>query len=94
MQVSGQVQTGMLEVRTTNGRGRTPEEVADEAVNKILYVGENVHPVIRDQAVAFKEHIRIILVQAIKQGIVADRTTLANKFRLAGHQDLVKLLER
>lgn len=94
MQVSGQVQTGMLEVRTTNGRGRTPEEIADEAVNKVLYVGENVHPVIRDQAIAFKQQIRIIMVQAIKQGIVADRTTLANAFRLAGHHDLVKLLEK
>jgi hypothetical protein len=93
MQVTGQVQVGELQVRVTNGRGRTPEEIADEAVNKILYVGENIHPLIRDQALAFKDQIRIILTQAIKQGIVSDRTTLATKLKLANQHDLIKLLE-
>jgi hypothetical protein len=80
-------------VRTTNNRGRTPEELADEALDKILYVGENVHPVIRDQAQAFKEQIRMLLVHYMRQAIISDRTTLSAKLKSFGHADLVKLLE-
>ena len=82
-----------VSVRTTNNRGRTPEELANEALEKILYVGENVHPVIRDQAQAFKEQIRVLLVNYMRQAIVSDRTTLAAKLKSYGHADLVKLLE-
>lgn len=93
MQVTGQMGLGQLEVKTTSGRGFTPEELADGALNRILYVGETVHPVIRDQAVAFKEHIRHILVHYMKEAIKSDRTTLANTLKAAGHPELVKLLE-
>jgi hypothetical protein len=80
-------------VRTTNNRGRTPEELADEALEKILYVGDTVHPVIRDQAQAFKEQIRVLLVHYMRQAIISDRTTLSAKLKSFGHADLVKLLE-
>jgi hypothetical protein len=80
-------------VRTTNNRGRTPEELADEALEKILYVGDTVHPVIRDQAQAFKEQIRVLLVHYMRQAVISDRTTLSAKLKSFGHADLVKLLE-
>jgi hypothetical protein len=80
-------------VRTTNNRGRTPEELADEALDKILYVGDTVHPVIRDQAQAFKEQIRVLLIHYMRQAIISDRTTLSAKLKSFGHADLVKLLE-
>ena len=80
-------------VRTTNNRGRTPEELTDEALEKILYVGDTVHPVIRDQAQAFKEQIRVLLVHYMRQAVISDRTTLSAKLKSFGHADLVKLLE-
>lgn len=93
MQVTGQIGLGQLEVRTTSSRGFTTEELAETALNRILYVGENVHPVIRDQAVVFKEHIRQVLVHYMKEAVKSDRTTLANNFKAAGHPELIKLLE-
>jgi hypothetical protein len=93
MSVSTGALLGELQVVTTTNRGRSPEELTDEAVNKILYVSSNVHPVIRDQAVAFKEQIRGVMLHYMKQAVVSDRTTLANKFKASGHADLVKLLE-
>jgi len=81
-------------VRTTNNRGRSPEELAAEALDKILYIGESVHPVIRDQAQAFREQIRVVLIQYMKQAIISDRTTLAAKLKSYGHADLVTLLEK
>jgi hypothetical protein len=49
-------------VVTTEGRGFTPEEIAERALDKIIYVGSNTHPAIRDQAEAFKNSIRQVLV--------------------------------
>jgi hypothetical protein len=91
------VETGAVlgEVKATlvSGRGFTPEEVAEQALNKIISVGGNCHPVIRDQAEAFKDQIRGVLVHYMKQAVRSNHTTLANKFRAAGHPELVKLLE-
>lgn len=93
MSVTGSALLGDLRVVTTSNRGRSPEDLANEALDKILYVGKDVHPAIRDQAQAFKEQIRMVLVHYMNQAIKSDRTTLAAKLRVAGHADLIKLLE-
>lgn len=82
-----------VEVHTTQYRGHTPEEIANFALEKIMYVSKDANPLIREQAEAFKEHIRAVLVQYLKQAVKSDRTTLANKLREAGHSELIKLLE-
>ena len=48
---------------------------------------------IRDQAQAFREHIRGVLVFYMKRAIESNNTTLANRLREAGHSELVTLLE-
>jgi len=82
-----------FEVHTTSGRGHTPEEIAEFALGKIMYVSKDANPLIRDQAEAFKGYIRQVLVKYLKQAVQSDRTTLANKLREAGHSDLIKILE-
>lgn len=82
-----------VKVVTTSGRGHTPEEVAEMALDKIIYVGSQTHPAIRDQAEAFKNQIRQVLVHYMKQAIRSNHTTLAVKFRKAGHPEFVKLLD-
>jgi cephalosporin hydroxylase len=82
-----------VRVLTTSGRGHTPEEVAEIALDKIIYVGSQTHPAIRDQAEAFKDQIRKVLVFYMKQAVKSNHTTLANKFRKAGHPEFVKLLD-
>ena len=82
-----------VRVVTTSGRGFTPEEVAERALDKIIHVGSQTHPAIRDQAEAFKDQIRQVLVFYMKEAIKSHHTTLANKFRKAGHPEFVKLLD-
>ena len=82
-----------IEVHTTQHRGHTPEEIANFALEKIMYVSKDASPLIRDQAEAFKGYIRQVLVKYLKQAVTSDRTTLANKLRQAGHSDLIKILE-
>ena len=84
---------GDIKVYTTQNRGFTPEEIAERAIEKIIYVGKDSHPAIRDQAEAFKKHIYAVLVQSLQQAVQSDRTTVANRLRDAGHPELIKILE-
>lgn len=90
--VESTVLEGGITVQTVSGRGFTPEEIAERALNRIISVGSETHPAIRDQAVAFRENIRQVLVKSMKDAIQSDRTTLANRLNQAGHPELVKLL--
>ena len=84
---------GDVMIHTVSHRGFTPEELAEQALNRIIYVGDQSHPAIRDQAQAFREHIRGVLVFYMKRAIESNNTTLANRLREAGHPELVTLLE-
>jgi len=73
---------GSVFVNTTQNRGFTPEEVAQHCVDKIISVGNDSHPVIREQAIAFKESIQSIVTFYIKEAIRNDRATLAAQLNL------------
>lgn len=83
---------GAVKVVTTHGRGFTPEEVADRALDKIIAVGDRSHPLLRDQAHAFKEDLRHLLVFYMYEAINSHNTTLANRLREAGHPEIIPLL--
>lgn len=88
----GGFEFGDVKVMTTANRGFTPEEIAERALDKIISVGETSHPAIRDQAVAFRDYIRNVLVYYMYEAIKSDRTTQAVKLRESGHPELVNLL--
>lgn len=79
-------------VKTTDGRGHTPEELVEQALDKIIYVGSQSHPVIRDQAEAFRNQIRAVMLFYMKQAVASHNTTIANRLRNAGHEELIKIL--
>lgn len=95
MQITDQGLTagGIVTVLTTSNRGFTPEEIAERALEKIIYVGGNCHPLIKDQAEAFREHIKHILVFYMKEAIKSDRTTVGLRLKESGHPELTKLLD-
>ena len=82
-----------FDVVTSNGQGHSPEQIAEMALAKIIYVAQDANPLIREQAEAYKNHIRQVLVQYMKKAIKSNHTTIANKLREAGHSDLIKILE-
>lgn len=83
---------GSVSVIATQNRGLTAEELTDLAVDKIIYVGQQSHPVIREQAEAFKRHIHSVVLAYMKQAVVSHNTTIANRLKEAGHPDLAALL--
>ena len=93
MSTEGGVLLGAFTIATVSGRGFTPEEIANMSLDKIIYVGENSHPAIREQAEAFRNQIHGVLLGALRQAVQSHNTTIANRLRDAGHPELVKLLE-
>jgi hypothetical protein len=81
-----------VSVETTSERGHTPEELAERFVNKIIQVGNNSHPVIRDQANAFRESVKQLAVVYLREAVIQNNATLAYKLKKAGHSNLVHLL--
>ena len=81
-QENGTAVVGSVFVKTVDNRGLTPEEIADTAVDKIVSVGDQSHPVIREQALAFKENVRQVLVFYIKESKVFIDCFKSRKFIL------------
>jgi|TARA_R110000868_G_scaffold408850_1_gene693009 hypothetical protein len=83
-----------VKVHTSNGRGFTPEEVAQRCADKLMSVSESAIPEIRDQALAYRQNIEKLLVFYMKEAIRSDRTTVYNAIRDAGHPDLANAIRR
>ena len=81
-------------VRTTENRGFTPEELAEQCVKRIVSVSDNAHPALRDQARAFGKHIETLVAYYMRQAIRSDRTTVYNALKDAGHPELAELIRR
>ena len=86
--------TPIVDIQTTNNRGFSPEEVAARCVDKIVEVGDNAAPEIRDQARAFKGHLEKVLVFYMKEAIKSDRTTICNAIKEAGQEKLAEHIRR
>lgn len=89
---SGGMQMGPVNVFTTDHRGFTPEEIAERALDKIIYVGENSHPAIIEQAKTYKDNIRTVLVKYLREAQNSERTTICAKLTMQGHSDLAKII--
>ena len=84
---------GDVMVMTTHGRGFTPEEIAERALDKIIAVSGTAPPAIADQAHAFRENIRKVLVYYMHEAVRSHNVTLVNKFHQLGHPELIEILD-
>ena len=84
---------GSVMVMSTQGRGFTPEEIAERALDKIIAVSGNAPPVIAEQAHAFRENIRRVLVYYLHEAVRSHNTTITNKLTNAGYPELTTILE-
>lgn len=81
-------------VRTTVNRGFTPEELAEQCVEKIVSVADTAPPAIRDQALAFQGRVKELVGVYLRQAVHSDRTTVYNALLEAGHPELAELVRR
>ena len=85
---------GQVVVTATVDRGHDPRFWADRAVDRIVSVGGNCHPLIAQQAEAFKEAVHKTVELCIKEAIKSDRTTLIAELERQGHKDMADILRR
>lgn len=84
----------LVEVKTTENRGFSPDELAEQCVSKIISVSETAPPAIRDQAAAFSRHIETLVAYYMRQAIHSDRTSVYNALKDAGHPELAEHIRR
>ena len=89
-----EIEIGQVTIAATEYKGHDPEYWAEQATNRIVSVGGNCHPVIAEQAEAFKETVETLVCFYIKEAIRSDRTTLIAELSKQGHEDMAEILRR
>ena len=84
---------GTIKIITTNNRGKSAEELAEMALDQIINIGDNAPPVIAEQARAFRDNLREVLVYYMNEAMRSRNVTLSAKFAEAGFPELVKLID-
>jgi NAD(P)H-hydrate repair Nnr-like enzyme with NAD(P)H-hydrate dehydratase domain len=85
-------EVGLFNVVTTSGVGHSPEYYAERLCEKLIHIADTSHPDIRAQALAYKEAMRVILLNGIRQAIVSNHTTVINQLRKAGMNEAAELV--
>ena len=75
-------------------RGHTADYWAEQATRRIVSVGGNCHPVIAEQAEAFKEMVQTLVCLYMKEAIKSDRTTLIAELEKQGQPEMANILRR
>ena len=88
------VEVGSVVVTTTENNGHSIEFWADSAADRIVSVGGNCHPLIAQQAEAFKEDVKNVVAFYLAEAVKSDRTTLISELENQGHKDMADLLRR
>jgi hypothetical protein len=82
----------IVSVTTTNNRGLTPEELAERCAERIISVSKDAHPALRDQAIAFRAQIVVVLSKYLKEAVTNDRVTVYNALVESGQQKLAEAI--
>ena len=86
------LEVGSVVVATTQDKGHDPEFWAKAAADRIVSVGGNCHPLIAQQAEAFKQSVKATVAFYIKEAIKSDRTTLIAELERQGHADMANII--
>jgi hypothetical protein len=86
------LEVGSVVVATTQNKGHDPEFWAKAASDRIVSVGGNCHPLIAQQAEAFKQSVETTVSFYIKEAIKSDRTTLIAELERQGHADMASII--
>ena len=90
--INGEV--GNVIVTTSHNSTLGPEYWADRATEQVISIGEDAHPLIVDQARAFKDRIRKVFKHYMEEVIREDRSKVVTLLRSAGHNDLANSVEK
>ena len=88
------IEIGTVGVATTQNIGHDPDFWAEQATKKIVSIVGNCHPLIAQQAEAFREAVLQQISYYMKEAIKSDRTTLIAELEKQGQQEMANILRR
>jgi len=90
----GNAEVGNVSVMTSSEGGLSNEQVVDLVLDKILLVSNNAPPVIKEQALVYKNQIREVLYSYVEFTKRQERATITQTLLKAGHEDLANIIRR
>lgn len=90
---TGAGNVGVVQVVTTNNRGMNAEEWADLAVDRVISISDTAPLPIREQARAFRDHLRQVMVFYFKKVARSERSTIATILRKEGYSHIADKIE-
>ena len=89
-----QIEIGEVGVSTTHWVGHDVDYWAEQTTKKIVSIGGNCHPIIAQQAEAFKDAVLQQISYYMKEAIKSDRTTLIAQLEKQGQPEMADILRR
>ena len=93
-EANGEGDLGSVKVFTSSNGGHSPETMADMDMNKIMVINEKAPPPIRDQAVAYRNNVRNVILYYLTEMAKTERTTIWALLRQQGHDDMAEIIRR
>ena len=93
-EANGEGDLGSVKVFTSSNGGHSPETMADMAMNKSMVINEKAPPPIRDQAVAYRNNVRNVILYYLTEMAKTERTTIWALLRQQGHDDMAEIIRR
>ena len=87
-------QVGNVNVSTSDNGGLSDEQIAELVLDKICMVSNTAPEPIRQQAFAYKENIRKILIDYVGLAKKEERASIVNILSKNGGNDLANLIRR
>ena len=93
-QANGQGDIGNIKVFTSTNGGHSPEQITEMVMNKIMSINETAPPAIRDQALAYRNDIKDVILYYMRKMAQSERTTMWALLRKQGHEDMAEIIRR
>jgi len=91
--VSVESNVGSPTVVTTTDRGMNAEEWAELAVKRIVSISADTPMPLREQAIAYRDHIKALLVDYFHKVAQSERATIKVILEQQGHLEIAKNIE-
>ncbi len=94
MSFSGGIDIAPVKVHTTSNRGHSAEELCDMCVDRLIYIGDEIDPVLQSQALEYRDKIKELILHTCRQAQRSERTTMCAQLEEAGLSEAAAFLRR
>ena len=87
-------QSGKVNVVVTVNEGLPLDHWVGRATDTIINVGEESHPLVKEQAKAFKAQVFHVIKHYMQEAVNSSKTNMIAEFEQGGYQDIAEILRK